>query len=86
MDTSLRRSLAASRLASVTSVWRSSSKISCFLSANSLKRAKAALRSSSESKVMPISARRLLKALRPECLPRTMRFSVQPTSSARMIS
>ena len=54
-----------------TSACRSSSKISCFLSANSLKRLKASFRLSSDSNSTPNSLRRALKALRPECLPST---------------
>ena len=85
-DTSLTCSFSSTVPESVTSACKSSSKISCFLSARSLNRANAAFKSSSESNDMPSSSRRVLKALRPECLPKTMRFCVQPTSSARMIS
>ena len=65
---------------------KSSSKISCFLSANCLKRAKASFNSASEANSEPNSVIRLLKAFLPECLPKTMRLADQPTSSARIIS
>ncbi|MNS96264.1 hypothetical protein D3C72_1305550 [compost metagenome] len=64
----------------------SSSKISDFRSASSLKRRKAALTSASDSREMPSSCSRCLKALRPDSLPSTILLAVQPTSSARMIS
>ncbi len=64
----------------------SSSKISRFLSASSLKRANAAFSCSSEASVMPSSCSRVLKALRPESLPSVRRLAPQPTSEARMIS
>src|SRR5213075_2382531 len=65
-----------------TSACRSSSKISAFLSARSLKRWNALLAASSLSSSMPSSFRRCLKALRPESLPSTILLVDQPTSSA----
>ncbi|MNN02119.1 hypothetical protein D3C81_1147660 [compost metagenome] len=83
---SLKCSGASSARLSETSACRSSSKISCFLSASSLKRAKAVFSSASPGRTMPSSSRRARKALRPECLPMTILLAFQPTSWARMIS
>ncbi len=86
MPTSLMRSLAWLRSMSVTSAIRSSSKISRFLSASSLKRRKASAISSWLANSKPSAVMRCLKALRPDSLPSVRRLSCQPTSWARMIS
>ncbi|MNT60831.1 hypothetical protein D3C72_1984380 [compost metagenome] len=83
---SLKCSGASALRLSETSACRSSSKISCFLSARSLKRAKAAFSSPSPARTIPSSSSRERNAARPECLPMTILLAFQPTDSADMIS
>src|ERR1041384_2622345 len=83
MVTSCQCSSVAAPASCATSCIRSSSKISAFLSARSLKRWNALLAASSLSSSMPSSFRRCLKALRPDSLPSTILLADPPTSSAR---